>query len=233
MVPRSRTGTATEHHKKAIMAKRSAARAKPQNVGEASLRGRIIVAAFSAFMERGFAATSTLEIATRAKVSKRDLYAVFGSKHDILAACISDRAKRSQPPAEMPQPGDRAAFAQALNSYGSSLLREVSDPVVVAVFRLAVAEAFRSPEIAKVLNATGIEASRAALRQIMTGACAAGLADGEPGEMAEQFSALLWRNQMIGLLLGVAERPSEREAARRAELASAALLRLYPMPGAS
>jgi hypothetical protein len=49
--------------------------------------------------------------------------------------------------------------------------------------------------------------------------------------MTEQFAALLWRNQMMGLLLGVAERPTEREAHRHAEVASAALLRLYPMPG--
>jgi AcrR family transcriptional regulator len=218
-------------HKKAIMARKSVAKAKPQDAGEASLRGRIVEAAFSAFMERGFAETSTLEIATRAKVSKRDLYAVFGSKQEILAACIRERAKRFQVPAEMPEPSDRATFAQALNLIGSRLLREVSDPVVVAVFRLAVAEAFRSPEMAKVLNATGIEASRDALREIMTRACALGLADGEPGEMTEQFAALLWRNQMMGLLLGVAERPTEREAHRHAEVASAALLRLYPMPG--
>jgi len=36
---------------------------------------RIIGAAFAAFMKNGYAATSMLEIATRAKVSKRDLYA--------------------------------------------------------------------------------------------------------------------------------------------------------------
>jgi AcrR family transcriptional regulator len=213
------------------MARKSVATVKPHDTGEASLRGRILEAAFSAFMERGFAETSTLEIATRAKVSKRDLYAAFGSKQDILTACIRERAKRFSVPADMPEPRDRATLAQALTSFGSCLLREISDPVVIAVFRLAVAEAFRSPEIAKVLNAAGIETSRAALREIMTRACAAALADGEPAEMAEQFSALLWRHLMVGLLLGVAERPSEREARRRAEAASAVFLRLYPPPG--
>ena len=98
------------------------------------------------------------------------------------------------------------------------------------VLRLAIAEAFRSPEVAKALNASGIEASRQALREVMRRACGAGLADGDPAEMAEQFAALLWRNQMIGLVLGVAERPSEREAQRRAEAATGALLQLYPAP---
>jgi AcrR family transcriptional regulator len=213
------------------MARKSVPKSKPQQAGEASLHRRIVEAAFSAFVERGFAETSTLEIATRAKVSKRDLYAVFGSKQDILTACIRERAKRFQVPVEMPAPRDRASFARALNTFGSCLLREVSDPVVVAVFRLAVAEAFRSPEMAKTLNAAGIEASRAVLREIMARACVAGLAEGDANEMAERFTALLWGNQMMGLLLGVAERPTEREAHRRAEAASAALLCLYPMPG--
>jgi AcrR family transcriptional regulator len=39
----------------------------------AVMRERILTAAFEAFHERGYAATSTLEIATRARVSKRDL----------------------------------------------------------------------------------------------------------------------------------------------------------------
>ena len=50
---------------------------------------RILGAAFKAFTEDGYAAASTLDIATRAKVSKRDLYASFGSKH----ACLSPALK--------------------------------------------------------------------------------------------------------------------------------------------
>ena len=53
-------------------------------------------------MENGFAETSTLEIATRARVSKRELYALVGSKQEMLAACIAERAKRLQMPAELP-----------------------------------------------------------------------------------------------------------------------------------
>jgi len=51
-----------------------------ENTKAGDLRGRIIEAAFAVLMERGYAGASTIEIATRAKVSKRDLYALFGSK---------------------------------------------------------------------------------------------------------------------------------------------------------
>jgi AcrR family transcriptional regulator len=215
------------------MARRSAAKPSAEQAGETALRRRILDAAFSAFMERGFAEASTLEIATRARASKRELYALFDGKHDILTACIRERAKRFQLPGELPAPSDRETFGRVLTVFGSKLLREISDPTVIAVFRLAIAEAYRSPQVAQALNAAGIEANRATLREIMSRACDAGLADGQPAEMADQFAGLLWRNQMAGLLLGVAERPSEREADRRAEAATAALLRLYLMPGDS
>ena len=55
---------------------------------ENPIQARILGAAFKAFVEDGYAGTSTLDIATRAKVSKRDLYANFGSKHEMLVACI-------------------------------------------------------------------------------------------------------------------------------------------------
>jgi AcrR family transcriptional regulator len=59
---------------------------------------RILGAAFKAFTENGYAGTSRIEIATRAKVSKRDLYANLGGKEAILVTCIASRAARMRPP---------------------------------------------------------------------------------------------------------------------------------------
>jgi AcrR family transcriptional regulator len=42
----------------------------------------VLRAAFGVFRKRGFSGASTLEIATRAKVSKRDLHVPFGSKRN-------------------------------------------------------------------------------------------------------------------------------------------------------
>ncbi len=192
----------------------------------AEVRERILDAAFAAFMKNGYAASSTLEIATRARVSKRDLYAVVGNKQSMLVACIRARAKRLQVPADIPAVRDRKTLAQVLSSFGAKLVREITDPTVVAVFRLAIAEAVHSPEVAQALDSIGREASRAALRQIMAGAQTSGLIDGRPAELAEQFGGLLWGNLMISLLLGVADRPSAREAAARARGAAVAFLRL-------
>ena len=159
---------------------------------EPSARGRILEAAFAAFTRGGYAETSTLEIATRARVSKRELYALFGSKQDILVACLTDRAGRLRLPLDLPELRDRAALGRTLSAFGAQLLQEVSDPTVVAMFRLAIAEAARTPAIAQALNEIGIAASRDALREIMRRARAAGLVSGEPVELAGQFFGLLW-----------------------------------------
>ncbi len=197
---------------------------------EASVRDRILDAAFEAFTERGYAATSTLEIATRARVSKRELYALVGNKQKMLVAAIKERAKRLQMPADLPTLHDRTALAHVLTTFGAQLVREVSDPAVVAVFRLAIAEAVQAPEVARTLDSVGRETSRAALRHIMTQACARGLIDGRPADLAEQFAGLLWRDLMINLLLGVTDQPNARAIEARAREAAAAFLRLHPTP---
>ncbi len=202
----------------------------PEATAERPVRDRVLAAAFSAFTERGFAETSTLEIATRARASKRELYALFGNKQDMLIACISERASLLRLPVDLPELRDRETLRQTLSAVGARLVREVSEPAVVAMFRLGIAEATRTPDIAQSLNDIAIAASRDALREIMRRARSAGLLAGEPAEMAAQFFGLLWGNLMLGLLLGIAERPSQREIDRRAEAASAAFLRVYPEP---
>src|SRR6202051_50437 len=220
-------GTDRYQVKEDSMAAKTTAKPGRDEADEIPPRQRILDAAFSAFMERGFAETSTLEIATGARVSKRELYALVGSKQEMLAACIAERAKRLQLPADLPEPHDQETLAHILEAFGARMLHEISDPTVIAVFRLAIAEAVHAPEVAQALNAIGVDPSRTALREIMSRARSAGLLGGEANEMAEHFVGLLWGNLMSGLLLQTAERPSAREIARRAGSATAALLRLY------
>jgi hypothetical protein len=148
----------------------------------------------------------------------------------MLAACISERAKRLQLPSDLPEPQDRESLAGVLTAFGTRLLHETSDPTVVAVFRLAIAEANAAPEIAQALNSIALQPTRAALKEIMVRARTSQLLNGQPAEMAEQFAALLWSNLPISLLLRVADQPDKRDIARRAGGATTAFLRLYPRP---
>ena len=171
------------------------------------VRKRILGAALSAFMEGGYAQTSTLEIATRARVSKRELYALFGNKEAMLVACITERAQRLKAPADLP---------------------ETTDPVVVAVFRLAISETVHAPKVAQALESIARKPTRDALHAIMANARSAGLLVGDPDAMTEKFLGLLSGDLMTGLLLQVANRPSANEIARRARDTTAAFLQIYP-----
>src|SRR3977135_3894421 len=127
--------------KERVMARASMSKRGQEGGDETAVRARILEAAFAAFMKSGYATTSTLEIATRARVAKRELDALVGNKQEMLIACISERAKRLDVPAELPVLRDRETLEQVLASFGTNLVREISDPAVIAVFRLSIAEA--------------------------------------------------------------------------------------------
>jgi AcrR family transcriptional regulator len=190
-------------------------------------RERILSAAFSAFMDGGYAATSTLEIATRARVSKRELYALVGNKQAMLEACVRERAARLRVPADLPEPRDVETLEAVLVAVGTQILREATDPTVLAVFRLAIAEAVRAPEVARTLHALGPQTSRAALTGIMEAALAHDVLTGGAPELAERFAGLLWGDLMIRLLLRVADPPTPAEVDSRARGAASAFLQLH------
>ena len=202
----------------------------PVESDQKPVRERIMGAAMQAFMELGYAEASTLEIATRAKVSKRELYACFGSKQAMLAACIADRARRMRLPRDLPQARSREMLAVVLSKFGAVVLREVSDPAVMGVFRLAITESQREPEVARTLD-TAREATRETVRNLVTQAQVDGLlAPGDPAEIASRYFALLWGDLMVSVLLRLRNAPDAKEIERRARDAASDLLRIYPHP---
>ncbi|MBV9427524.1 MAG: TetR/AcrR family transcriptional regulator [Bradyrhizobiaceae bacterium] len=198
------------------------------DAGAPATRARVLKAAFAVFRKHGFSGASTLEIATRAQVSKRDLYALFGSKHAMLAACIKERASRMRQPLELAAPQSEADVAAFLIQFGTSILRVVCHPDVLTVHRLAIAESDRAPEIARTLDRNGREANHAALADWLAQVQARGLIGaGDPAAMAAHFLATLWGGLLIQLLLRVREAPSADEIDARARAATDATLKLY------
>src|SRR6266446_3307770 len=119
--------------KEGMMATAVISKRRQKGGAETAVRERILEAAFAAFMKSGYATTSTLEIATRAHVSKRELYALVGNKQEMLIACISERSRRYNVPADLPALRDRETLEQVLASFAARLVREISDPEVIAV----------------------------------------------------------------------------------------------------
>jgi AcrR family transcriptional regulator len=192
-------------------------------------RRAILIAAVEVLMEKGYARASTLEIATRARISKRELYAEFGSKRGILEALIDSAATEMLVPLAPAEIGDRHALAAALIAYGIAALATLSNPYVLAMYRLAIAEAPGNTELGEVLDASGRQPNRHALVELVRRGQAAGfLGPGEPVRIAQEFFSLLIGDLMVWLLVGVAQTPEPAENRARAERATQAVLALHP-----
>jgi AcrR family transcriptional regulator len=192
---------------------------------EPDRRERIMSAAFALFVERGFAGTSTLQIATRARVSKRDVYALFADKTAILTACIAGRVERMREPLRLPPPQSRAALAATLAAFGTTTLRELIQPTTVATFRLAIAEAERAPDVARALHEAGQVSVRQGVVDLLAASIAAGLLAGDAEALADAFFGTLQTNRLLlRLLLRLADPPDEPAIEALAQAAAQAVL---------
>jgi AcrR family transcriptional regulator len=193
------------------------------------LRGRVLRAAFSLFHERGFSGTSMLEIATRAQVSKRDLYALFDNKHALLADAIAERAQgmRQRLGSAMPVPASREELSATLVEIGASILRTVCSAEVLMMYRLAIAESDRAPEVGRALDDHGREANHRALAEFLEKARKQGLIGStDPDTLVKRYGMALWSDDLlIRLLLRVRDTPTAKEIKARAQAATEAVMR--------
>jgi AcrR family transcriptional regulator len=206
---------------------RSSAPRDQAKAGASSVRDRVLDAAFSLFREHGFSSTSMLDIVTRARISKRDLYALFDNKHAVLAACISEHTEQMRRTLDIttPVPQTRDALTELLVEFGISILKTVCHPDALTVFRLAIAESDRAPEIARTLDRTGRETNQRALAGLIRSAQSLGLIGaGDPAILTASYITALWGDLLIRLLMRVRSVPTEREIVTRARAATEMLM---------
>ncbi len=197
-------------------------------------RERILRAAFATFLERGYSGASTLEIARRAKVSKRELYALFRSKQGLIAELVTRRSQEMRRPLNLTPARDRAGLAATLIAFGAGFLEQLALPSTIAINRLAIAEAERAPELARTLNEAGREAIRDAMVAFIREAQTAKLvAAGDADAMAGRLFALLIGDLPMQLLLGLATPPAPQAIAEHAKATIELWLMLYGTAGAA
>ena len=116
-----------------------------------------------------------------------------------------------------------------LVEFGVSVLKTVCQPEVLTVYRLAIAESDRAPEIAPTLDNSGREANHKTLAQLLAKAQERRLvANAGPAALAARYFALLWGDLLLSLLMRVRKAPTEREMQTRARAATEALYCRFP-----
>src|SRR5581483_8928517 len=106
------------------------------------LRQRVMEAALASFMDKGFAGTSTLEIASRANISKRDLYLVATSKSELLRQAVAERVGRLRPPLELPFAAVEAETAPEIARMLYALNRDAGRAALSRALSRAQADGF-------------------------------------------------------------------------------------------
>jgi TetR/AcrR family transcriptional repressor of mexJK operon len=141
-------------------------RGRPCLMDEPERRRLLIDAAESVFLEVGYRAAGTSDIARRAGMSKKTLYGLFDSKESLFAAMIAARRKSMEPDQiDEAVCADVAAIERILCRYIGRLARFILAPRQAALYRLVIAEAHRAPELSRAFYREGPEKARAPLAE--------------------------------------------------------------------
>ncbi len=125
----------------------------------ASEKRRVILeGARAVFAEQGFERASVDVIAARAGVSKATVYNHFADKKALFVAAVVEEtdAMRASLAGCLERPGDDVE--QALQSIGEKVMALWLEPSIAALYRQAIAEAARLPEIGRMVFEQGTRA---------------------------------------------------------------------------
>ena len=188
---------------------------------------QILEGARAAFFELGYEGASTDEIVRRAGVSKGTLYKYFPDKRALFAAMVEEECRRQATLVFQVQghPVDIEAF---LRDAAQKLVRMLLVPSMLGIYRLAVAEAQRFPELARVFYDSGPDLGTRRLARVLAGAAARGeLAIEDVDLAAHQFGQLCKAEVFYKRLFEIQRSFSEEEIDRIANGAVDLFLRAY------
>lgn len=179
----------------------------------------ILSAAFDLFAEKGFHGTTMLDIATRARASKKTLYARFKDKADLFRALLAWGCRQNLPE-EAPPAGIEPSLA--LERHALAVLRAMMRPEGIALLRIVASEAERFPEIGALFDAMTRSASAAIVEDL-----ARRLKVRDTVSFADDFIALVRGDAYFRVLIGAVEIPGEAALAAQARRAVSRLLKAY------
>jgi AcrR family transcriptional regulator len=144
--------------------------AKPLPARAQRSHDAIVAAATTEFLDRGFDRTTMDEIAVTAAVSKQTVYAHFTSKEALFLEVIRAATGAGTDKVQSGVDFDAATLdpERTLLDFAERQLRVVSDPRLLKLRRLVVAEVPRFPELGQALHAAGPARAIEGLQRLLT-----------------------------------------------------------------
>jgi AcrR family transcriptional regulator len=189
-------------------------------------RETILKVAREVFFEQGYTAASMSTIAARLGGSKGTLYNYFKNKEELFEAQVRDRC--GQAADRILEVSVEGEPAETLTRLGEQYLEHLYSEETVQMFRILVAEAQRSPELARVFYEVGPARGQRGLQDYLHAAQARGsLHVADCALAAEQFLSLCKGRTHLQFLLNLI--PPLKPAQIRLQIAQAvsAFMTLY------
>jgi AcrR family transcriptional regulator len=184
-----------------------------------SRREALLQAAAEVFFEQGYVAASIDAIIERAGGSKRNIYNEFGSKEGLFAAIVTSSADTALSTLEIEEIKGRD-LRETLTAFGQHLMDIYMSPTVIGVYRIAVTEAIRFPDLVRSFYEQGPGRAASQLAEVLE------LAK-ERGEIrtddclcaAGHFVGMIRDNLHLQVILGLRPPPSDKERQKAVESA--------------
>jgi TetR/AcrR family transcriptional repressor of mexJK operon len=190
-------------------------------------RRQIVAAAEELFLAQGYGAVSMELVARTALVSKATLYAYFASKEALFATIVRDKGLETPLSADM-FPEDVTDLRAALEALGQRLIHFMLRERTLAIYRIALAEAGRFPELGEAFYDAGPRCMRERFAAWLVQLQAQGkVAVVNNAVAAEQFMALVRSDVFLRRSLSVPPAPTEADIVASVRAAVETWLRAY------
>ena len=123
---------------------------RPPRAVAAQLGDQILVAAEALFLEQGYGATTIEQVASRIGATKRTVYVRFSDKAGLFRSVVKRVLDAPRP--DLKTIGIDRSVDERLTDMALRVLSYVLDPDVVRLFRVVTAEAYRFPELNRMIE---------------------------------------------------------------------------------
>jgi TetR/AcrR family transcriptional regulator, mexJK operon transcriptional repressor len=180
-------------------------------IDQSPKRRQVLDAATELFLAHGYGAVSMDAVARSAGVSKATLYAHFPSKDVLFASIVRERGLTNQLDGSL-FPEHVTDLRAALEAIGRRVMRFMLQERTLAIYRVALAEAVRFPELGRAFFENGPAKFCDWGQHWLSAQQAAGLVrQADVGIATQQFMALLRSDVFLRASLALAPAPGEAE----------------------
>ncbi|MBA3325256.1 MAG: TetR/AcrR family transcriptional regulator [Rhodobacteraceae bacterium] len=188
---------------------------------------QLLDGARAVILARGFEGSSVDDIAREAGISKATMYRYYPDKSALFAAVMHRDCSRQSTALEGIEVEGRTLEA-ILTELCAVYVEFVSTPCAQGIFRSAVSESKRFPEIGQAFYASGPERGRAWLVPLLVAAAERGEIEVEDADLAaHRFFALCQAEVYFKRLFGIVEGYDAAEIAAHSADTAKAFLRMY------